>query len=364
MSQQGIYSDLKMPWWYAREGRYPLVPKHVQIIIASTCNMSCGFCAYRMDGYSSNELFTEGAELSKYGHNNPKRTMDTDRALRLVKEVKDAGCLAVEWTGGGEPTAHKAHEQIFEASLDAGLDNALVSNGLSWSPHLIREILPRFSWVRVSIDAGTARTFAETRQTPLSSFGRVVAHTTTLAEVIQASKSGCILGAGYVVTPENWHELTEGIRIAKSTGVRYVRLSAMFSTEGIEPYRDIYDKIKALIVSAQQLYQDDNFKVVDLFRERWQDLMDGTPEYSGCPKMWYNTYVADDLWIYKCCVTAFSKWGRLTSIKDQTFGEAWREAAPMMRGHDSHGCPPCQFNSANRAALYMMDGKPPHIRWP
>ena len=365
MSKAEIYSDLKMPWWIAREGiKYPPVPKHVQIIIASICNMSCSFCAYRQDGYSSNELFTDGVEVSKYGHNNPQRVMDTERALRLVQEVKDAGCLSVEWTGGGEVTAHKDHERILQSSIDAGLLNALVSNGLKWSPNLIKNILPKFDWVRVSIDAGTAETFARTRQTPETSFGRVLLHTTQLATEIAAQDSECVLGTGYVVTPENWQELVEGVRLAKLTGAKYVRLAAMFSNDGTKPYEPIFADIKRLIGEAQEKYECDTFKVVDLFRERIQDLMDGKPEYTGCPKMWFNTYVADDLWIYKCCVTSFSKWGRLTSIKDQTFGEAWKEALPLMQNHDSHGCPPCQFNLGNRAALYMLNAKPPHVEWP
>jgi len=290
--------------------------------------------------------------------------MDTKRALRLVREIKDSGCLAIEWTGGGEVTAHKDHERILQSSVDAGLSNALVSNGLKWSDYFIDEILTKFSWVRVSIDAGTAETFSKTRQTPLSSFDKVREHTTKLGSAIRRFNSKCVLGTGYVVTPDNWQELVEGVRISKSTGARYVRLAAMFSNEGVEPYKPIFSDIKKLIGEAQALYEDDSFRVIDLFRERIQDLMDGKPEYSGCPKMWFNTYVADDLWIYKCCVTSFSKWGRLTSIKDQTFSEAWKEAADIMNKHDSRACPPCQFNTGNRAALYMMQSNPVHIEWP
>lgn len=290
--------------------------------------------------------------------------METDRAMRLVQEISAAGCLSIEWTGGGEPTAHKDHEAIFQSSVDIGLLNALVSNGLSWSPRLIRDILPKFSWVRVSIDAGTAETFAQTRQTPLTSFGRVIKHTTELGEAIAAQNSQCVLGTGYVVTVDNWKELVDGVRISRETGARYVRLAAMFSNEGTKPYTEIYAAIKDLIGEARQLYECDSFRIIDLFRERIQDLADGTPEYSGCPKMWYNTYVADDLNIYKCCVTSFSKWGIIGSIKDKTFGEAWTEALPIMQKHDSRGCPPCQFNASNRSALYIMQEKPQHIEWP
>lgn len=359
-----IYSPLKMAWWYARDGGLPDVPKQVQIILASLCNMSCHFCAYRLEGYSSNELFMGDSKPAKFGTNNPQRWMDTDRALALVQEIKDAGCLAIQWTGGGEISVHPHHEAILQKSVDLGLSNALVSNGLKWSDNLKRNILPKFSWVRVSIDAGTPVTFSKTRQTPIDSFDRVVANTTSLAGWIAAEKSACILGTGYVVTTENWTEITEGIRIAKSTGARYVRVAAAFSNDGVKPYEEIYDKIKASIAEAKARYEDSWFRVVDLFGERIQDLVDGHPEYKSCAKMWYNTYIGDDLRLYKCCVTSFSKWGILGSVADKTFGEAWKEAATDMHAHDSRKCPPCQFNSANRPLDFLMQDDPIHKEWP
>ena len=50
------YSSLKMAWHYAREGGLPKAPKQVQMILSDLCNQNCRFCAYRMDGYTSNQL--------------------------------------------------------------------------------------------------------------------------------------------------------------------------------------------------------------------------------------------------------------------------------------------------------------------
>src|SRR3990167_267821 len=145
MNQSGASSESKIVWWAHREGFPPSGPKQVHWILSDLCNQDCSFCAYRMSGYTSNELFGAGAgaKLSAYGHDNPVRWVDTDRALRLVDEFKSAGVLAVQFTGGGEPTVHPDHEAIFELALDAGLQCALVSNGYRWRDRIF-DLLPRF----------------------------------------------------------------------------------------------------------------------------------------------------------------------------------------------------------------------------
>ena len=81
--QGGAYSEAKMLWWAHREGFPPKGgPKQVHWILSDLCNQDCHFCAYRMSGYTSNELFMAGSEASAYGHDNPVRWVETERALR------------------------------------------------------------------------------------------------------------------------------------------------------------------------------------------------------------------------------------------------------------------------------------------
>jgi len=137
MSQSGIYSESKLTWWWARERKLPDAPKQVQLILSDLCNQGCSFCAYRMDGYTSNELFVGNSPVDPNHRNNPIRWIPTERALRLIDEFKEAGVLAVQFTGGGEPTVHPDHEAIFQKTLDLGLRASLVSNGVKWSHRLI-----------------------------------------------------------------------------------------------------------------------------------------------------------------------------------------------------------------------------------
>lgn len=362
----GIYSELKPAWWFLHEGRVPHAPKQMQLIISDLCNQDCSFCAYRMSGYSSNELFVGDSEKARYGHNNPKRFLPTPKVYEILQDAKNNGVLGIQFTGGGEPTVHPDHEAIFSKALELGFKCALVSNGVNWSDSLIA-MLPQFSWVRVSVDAGTAETYARIRNTPTGHFSKVLKNISRLAHAIKSGvPSPCVLGVGYVVTPDNWQEVGIGSALAKEFGAHYIRMSAMFNPEGIEPYREHYDAMKASIHLAREREECATFKVHDLFGDRIEDLAQGAPDYSTCYYQHYNTYVGGDQNVYRCCVLAYNKRGLLGSLKNQTYDAFLKSPATqdLLTNFDARGCDRCQFNTKNRAMNYLLGGKPPHAEFP
>lgn len=368
MTQRGIYSELKPAWWYCREGVLPRVPKQVQLILSDLCNQDCSFCAYRMSGNLSNELFTAGAELSKYGHDNPKRWIPTERALGLLDEMKDAGVLSVQFTGGGEPTVHPDHEQIFRAARIAGLQCSLVSNGVRWSEPLIQEVLPQFDWVRVSIDAAYEHTYTQIRNSTGAHWRSAWKNVGALAKAIaDAGWSETRFGLGFVVTPDSWSQIADFAELAKGSGVDNVRFTAMFSPRDEKPFENIYERVKEELDKAKAL-ADDTFSVHDNFGSRFADLKQHAPDYEFCPYQFYTTYVGADLQAYRCCVYAYNRRGRILGgdLQDRTFGEFW---ADPRRDHDlasldARDCTRCQFHEKNRAVNYLMSNDPRHKEWP
>jgi len=371
VSQSGIYSELKPAWWYVRDGmKWPDAPKQVQLILSDTCSHDCVWCAYRQSGYTSNELFTKDAPLSKFGHNNPIRFMPTERAMKLLDEFKELGVLGVQYTGGGESSMHRDHERVYLRTLELGLRASLVSNGDSWGPHLATEILPRFDWVRISIDAGTPETYARTRGISPLRWDRVWSHVRVLAESIEKSGSGTTLGIGFVVAPDSWMEIPECCRIAKQAGAEYVRLSAIFSNEDEKPYTAIYPAITGLIQATKEKYNGDGFYVADNFGSRIEDLKLGNPDYKTCGYMRYTTYIGADQNCYVCCVYSYNTRGLMTNIKDKSFAEFWRsdERRRFMENFDARKCVRCQFNERNKQLNYIrgttQSGEVRHMEWP
>lgn len=372
MSQSGIYSELKMAWHYSREGKLPDAPKQVQLILSDLCNQDCSFCAYRMSGYTSNELFVGDSEQSKYGHNNPKRFIPYHRALSLLDEMKSAGVLAIQFTGGGEPTVHPDHYQIFGKALDLGLRCSLVSNGVKWSNNLISKILPQFDWVRVSIDAGNEDSYAKIRRTPKKNWSKVWDHIGQLSLAhIEASifknLSRKTLGVGFVVTPENCGEIREFAKMARESGAHNARFSAMFSPENEKPYEDIWKSISLEIEMARHEYEGPHFKIHDNFGSRLEDLEQHSPDYNFCSYQYYTAYIGGDLQAYRCCVLAYNERGKIKGgdLKERSFSEFWasQERKDDLNALDAKGCERCQFNEKNRAMNYLLQPDPPHKEW-
>lgn len=357
------YTPLKLAWWVGRE-RLPRAPKQAQVVLSDLCNQDCHFCAYRMTGYSSNQRFAAG-HLAKYGHNNPVRMMDAQRALSLMNELALTGVRAVQFTGGGEPTVHPRHVDIFERALSLGLKCALVTNGVKMSEELIA-LLPRFSWLRVSLDAGCADTYAKTRNTPRDNFTKVIGNIARSVDECRQSK--CVIGVGFVVTPENYLEIIEACRIAKATGARYIRLSAVFSNEDAKPFADIFDAVKEEIRLAKNECQSPRFDVVDLFGDRLDDLTLGNPDYQRCGYQHFTTYIGADMQAYRCCVYSYNDRGAIAGgdLRERRFEEFWpsKERQEDFANFDARGCERCQFNDKNRTINYMLDQEPLHVEFP
>jgi len=307
------------------------------------------------------------SELSKYGHNNPKRFIPADRAIKLLGEMKDAGVEAIQFTGGGEPTVHPRHEVIFNRALDYGLHCSLVSNGVKWSLNLMKNILPRFDWVRVSIDAGNEESYAKIRRTAPSNWFRVWDNVKVLASAICMENTKTVLGVGFVVTPENCGEIIEFAKRARDSGAHNARFSAMFSPENEKPYEDIWKSINLEIEMARHRYEGPTFSIHDNFGSRLEDLEQHSPDYNFCSYQFYTSYIGGDLQAYRCCVLAYNERGKIKGgdLKERDFGEFWasQERKDDLNALDAKGCERCQFNEKNRAMNYLLQPDPPHKEW-
>ena len=361
----GEYNSLKSAWHYVRDGGLPSAPKQVQFIISDLCNQSCSFCAFRQDGYTSNELFVGSSELAKVGHNNPIRMVDKMRALTLLHEMKDAGVLAIQFTGGGEPTVHPNHCKLFMEALDLGFKVALVSNGYRWSDMLINDIIPNMSWVRVSLDAGNHDTYARIRETPIAAFRKVLSHVARASASITRTKSKCVLGVSYVVTPENIDEIITAAQEARDHGAAYIRYTAMFSLKNEKIYdASMVGRIGMFLAMAKRQYETSRFAVQDGFAERFRQLHQGNPKQKLCAQQYYEGYIGGDLMLYRCCALAYNSKGGLQAVTNKSFQTAWSQALNNFQHFDARSCERCPFDDKNRVIDYLHKQSPQHIEFP
>lgn len=343
------FSSLKAAWHIEkiadlRNGK-DVVPTHVQIVMSDLCNQNCHFCAYRMDGGFSTQNFADAD-----GNKNPVRFIPTEKVKEILDDCASLGVGSIEFTGGGEPTVHKDCFELIEYAQSLGLKTGLVTNGVRLKPH---PCLANLTWLRISVDAGRPETYEAMRQSK--------AWPKVMSNLKMAGKlTGPYVGVGFVVTQENYKEIAESCRIVKDAGIPYIRLSAMFSMNGADYYKDITDEIDRQRVLAKEL-EDETFKVVDFFSARVEDLRQQAPDYKFCGEMQFVTYIGGDQKVYTCCTNAYTPHGEIGDLKKQRFYE-W---IGNYRRFDfnAKGCHHCQFNDKNRVINFMLDKSPSHIEF-
>lgn len=335
------------------------VPPQVQLIISDLCNQDCSFCAYRMSGYTASELFTKDSELATVGTNNPKRQLTKEKVFEILEDCAEMGVKAIQFTGGGEPTIHPDFGEIYEKTLSLGLTPALVTNGVLLHKYL--DVVEKSAWVRVSIDAGREDTYSSIRRVSKKVYRKVFENVRELV-LRRRSNPHLTIGLGFVVTKENWDEVFLFAEQAKAAGAQNIRFSGVFQPEDAEYFKSFYRQSSELCKRTMEL-ETPLFRVFNLFGERVEDLEEHSPNYSFCGYQNFNTYIGGDLNVYRCCVQSYSNYGKIGSLKNQSFKELWNseEKERDFAAFDARKCERCQFNNKNRAILYALSDSPKHV---
>ena len=325
-----------------REGR-DIAPTHVQLIISDLCNQNCHFCAYRMDTGFSSEKFAD-----EHGNKNPVRFIPTEKCREILDDCAAIGVKALEFTGGGEPTVHKDCYDIIGYAQELGLKTGLVTNGVRIKEH---QCLEKLTWLRVSLDAAKASTYKFIRES--GAFEKVIRNLEYLSKL-----KGPYLGIGFVITRENYKEIYDACFMAKNIGIPYIRLSAMFSSNGSDYYYGLEEEINEQRERAKIL-QSDSFNIVDFFGNRIEDLKQARPDYEFCGYQQFVVYIGGNQKVYTCCTNAYTTHGEIGDLRDQSFCDWW--ASTSRYGFNARSCHHCQFNDKNKVINYLISPEPAHI---
>ena len=351
-----------------RDGRVA-PPVHVQLIISDLCNHSCGFCAYRDPGYTSSQLFyqisAKPGGLRRDGEHperdyNPNRQIPWPKIKEILADCADMGVRAIQYTGGGEPTVHPQWLEAIVETDRLGMDAAMVSNGVLIQNQRDAELTALCKWVRISIDAGDAATYAGIRGCSETHFQRAWDAVTFLRRARERMGTGTLLGVGFVVTPDNWGGVLKAARLAKTAGDDNFRISAQFSSEAERPFSGFAKACADLCEQAESELNDKHFHVFNRFSSRLDDLKQA-PDYDRCGYQYVTTYIGGDQNAYRCCIQSYNDRGLLGSIKDQKFSQLWNAQRRLhdMQAFDARSCAACQFNNINRTLDYVLNHDDP-----
>lgn len=210
--QAKVIIHLKDVYEYFKKGN--IDPITIEVDPSNACNHSCPFC---ISGH---------LHLSKYkGTKLFNRTMfDKDIFMNLVRDLSKTKLKSLNWTGGGEPTMNPHLKgAITYLEENSNIKLGMFTNGSMLERFNLTEIVCRtHTWIRISLDAGTPKSYDKLRVTnKTNNFEVVLKNIKNLIETKKKIKSNISVGIGYVVTKDNYKEIKDFANIFKDIDVDY-----------------------------------------------------------------------------------------------------------------------------------------------
>jgi MoaA/NifB/PqqE/SkfB family radical SAM enzyme len=334
-----------------REGK-TTAPVQIHLMWQNLCQADCSFCSYRLSNWKNSQQF------------NDRESIPWELLQETLRHAREMGTKAIELTGGGEPTIYPKYEQGIDLIHDLGFDLGIVTNGVALTAARCVQLgsVRGWKWARVSIDAGTVKTYCDVRRVPPNQWDRAWAAVRNLAaERDRRGDPEIRVGCGFVVTRENFAEVFEFCRLAKKYGADNVRLSVRFGPGGNDYYdAGMLDTAELGAAEAVTTLQDETFTVHDLISERRANQASSVQDYEPCYTMRLLCVIGGDSKVYSCCTLAFSPAGELGDLRKESFRTLWERHAranfDWFKVHERCAVQ-CLYEKRNLAMIDMVDGK-------
>ncbi|MFA5098673.1 MAG: radical SAM protein [Candidatus Paceibacterota bacterium] len=330
--------------WEKAKKVYPI---YLEISPSGACNHRCIFCGLDFRGYV-------------------KEFLDKSVLKKRISEIANLGIKSVMFAGEGEPLLHKDMAEIAVFAKKAGIDVAITTNGAALTRTFCKKAIDAISWIKVSIDAGTKKTYGMIHGAPEKDFELVLRN---MENAIKARKdNGCVIGGQMIVLQENYSEVEILAKLLGGIGCDYLVL---------KPYSQHPSSVNHKEVNAQDFMPEireiversntKGFKIV--LRENAFNSVDAPKEYNRCPSvpfLWGYVDVFGN--VYSCSVFLNDKRFCLGNIYSQTFQQIWegelRESNwKLMRDFDASSCRKgCRMEECN---LYLngLKNPPQHVNF-
>jgi len=301
-------------------------PITLEVDPSNACNHSCPFC---ISGH---------IHLSKFKGTKffDRRMMDEATIMSLCKDVVTMKIESLTWTGGGEPTMNPYLKNAINfINKNSKIKMGMFSNGSMLSKFdLFDVIVESLSWIRISIDAGTASSYDKLRVTNKNNnFKTVINNLKKLIALKKKKKSKIVIGVGFVVSKENYDEIEGFAKFFKNMDVDYCQ----YKPEIVQIERNgKLDKVKEQISSEFWLHkvikQLDKAKLIlgskfECNSYKLEDLLFDSKNYGRnykeCIGSQFQPCVGADGNVYVCTNHRGHKEYSYGTIKEKSFKTIW-----------------------------------------
>lgn len=300
-SHKLIYHVPRVNQWLQGKDIYPI---YVEIGPSGACNHRCIFCALDYLEY-------------------PKRFIDKKALMNFLSEAVRRGVKSVMYAGEGEPLLHKNIAELINYTRKIGIDVALTTNGVLFNEKLAKKCLGSLDWIRVSLDAGSSRTYAKIHRCPEQNFEKVLKNLSYAVELKKKKKYNCTVGVQFLLIPENCQETTLLAGLLQKVGVDYLIIKP-YSQHPMSRHRidkAFHYEDYLFLEEELQKFSTENFKVI--FRSHTMKKLKDRKPYRHCLGLPFWAYVDSAGNVWACSAYLGNTAFLYGNLYQNSFQEIW-----------------------------------------
>ncbi len=263
----------------------PVTPIYIEISPVSLCNHRCIFCGID---------FVRDVDFK----------LDTELLRKRLKEMGKLGVKSVMFAGEGEPLLHNGLETFVKTAKNAGMDVSITTNGSLGNYNIWKKLLPYLTWIRFSVDAGNAESYARVHKVAGSVFHKTIKSIEDAVKVKKDLRLDVTIGVQFLMIEENLKSLEDALKLFSKSRVDYFSLKPYSLHPQMVHKRDIFytkriaGNVRALVDKFRK-----TSKMEIIFRDDAMEKYVGKKKQFGhCRALPFWGYVSSRGDFYTCSV--------------------------------------------------------------
>lgn len=309
-SHKLIYHPARVAQWQESKDDWEkakkVYPIYMEISPVGFCNHRCTFCALDFMEY-------------------PDTKLDYEVLKTRLTEMSELGVKSVMFAGEGEPTLYKPLPEILDHCTKVNIDTSLTTNMVPFTERNTENFVRNCKWIKVSINAGNAETYAKIHRTKEADFDRVIENMKRSVKIKKENGYNCTIGAQILMVSDNYHTVVELAERMSEVGIDYlvVKPYSQHLLSITERYKDFDYSNYLYLEDELKKYNSEEFKVI--FRAgTMKKLSDSTERYDKCnsvPFFW--GYIMSEGTVYGCSCFLNNDKFKYGNIHENSFKEIW-----------------------------------------